>query len=152
MLIPGSPAYLDHFYGTEPIFADLPDGRCRWGWRYFDTYPVTSIAAWPPGGGVYILARHEREPAEILDGRPAKATALYVGETKNFSARLGPLHEKWFDALIQGMTHAHVWAMPYATNADRLELERELREEFRPVLNPPPLRAPAPAPLPWFRW
>ncbi len=152
MLIPGSPAYLDHFYGTRPILAGLPDGRCRWGWRLFDTYPATSTASWPPGGGVYIFARREHNLAEVLGGLPAECTALYVGETGDFSTRLGPSHERWLSALGCRMTHVHIWAMPYETKASRLDLERELREESQPVLNPLPRRVPARVTLPWLRW
>lgn len=99
---------------------------CWWGPRPFDAYTATTTAPWPVGGGVYIFAR----------GRAAGRRAIYVGETEHFATRLTPSHERWPDALGFGATEIHVWSMPGATKAERLDLERDLRERYQPVLNP----------------
>ncbi|MCY4510398.1 MAG: hypothetical protein OXG35_26095 [Acidobacteria bacterium] len=105
---------------------------CWWGPRAFDTYTAATTAPWPVGGGVYIFAR----------GRAGGRRAIYVGETECFETRLAS-HERWLDALGFGATEIHVWAMPGATKAERLDLERDLRERYQPVLNPLPQRLPS---------
>ena len=98
-----------------------------WGPRDFDVYLAGATA--PTGGGVYIFAR------AVLGGY----RAIYVGETECFAARL-TTHEKWpAAALDHGATHIHIWQMPGGTKAERLSLERDLCEQYRPVMNPPPL-------------
>ena len=99
---------------------------CRWGPRAFGVYTAATRALWPVGGGVYIFAR----------GRAGGRRAIYVGETEWFATRLAPSHERWPDALGCGATEIHVWSMPGATKAERLDLERDLREQHQPVLNP----------------
>ena len=95
--------------------------------------PAATPVPWRPvprpplGGGVYIFARGDR--------------AIYVGETECLAARLVPSHERWLDALGYGATHVDYLEMPYATKAERLNLERDLREQYWPVMNPPRPRA-----------
>ena len=102
---------------------------CWWGLRAFDAYTAATTAPWPVGSGVYIFVR----------GR----VAIYVGETEHFATRLTSSHERWPDALGFGATEIHVWSMPGATKAERLDLERDLRERYQPLLNPLPQRLPS---------
>ena len=85
------------------------------------------------GGGVYIFVR----------GRAGRHRAIYVGETECFATRLTLSHERWPDAVGFGAIEIHVWSMPGATKVERLDLERDLREQHQPVLNPLPRRRPS---------
>ena len=129
MLMPNDPAHSRH--ALVRALLGSPD-ECWWGPRLFDAYSASTTAPLPLGGGIYIFARVE----------PTGHRAIYVGETECFATRLHIHHEKWSDAVWHGMTHVHVWAMPGATKAERLDLERDLREQHLPLMNPPPLRLP----------
>ena len=118
----------DPHYSREALARALVGAPsvCWWGPRAFDAYSAATTAPWPLGGGVYLFARAE----------PEGHRAIYVGETECFATRLVPFHERWPDALDHGATHVRVWGMPDATKAERLDLERDLREQYRPVMNP----------------
>ena len=128
MLMPNDPHYSRE--ALARALGGAPSVCWEWGPRAFAAYPAATTVPWPLGGGVYIFARAE----------PERHRAIYVGETECFATRLVPSHERWSDALGHGATHVHCCEMPYATKAERLNLERDLREQYRPVMNPPPLR------------
>lgn len=120
--------------------------KCWWGLCDFDVYSAGTTAPLPSGGGVYIFARPGSRGPE----------PVYIGETGCFAARLVASHEKVPAAERCGASEIHVWAMPYATKAERLDLERDLREQYQPVMNPltpamPWSRPPAHLRMPWYR-
>ena len=100
--------------------------KCWWGSRQFDVYSAGTTAPWPWGGGVYIFARPE----------PRGPEPVYIGETESFATRLVSSHEKVPVAGFYGAAEIHVWSMPSSTGRERRALERELREQFQPVMNP----------------
>lgn len=59
-------------------------------------------------------------------------TALYVGQTNDFSARL-PSHEKLNEAVQRGATHIHALVVPLQQNRDALELR--LVRHLQPPMN-----------------
>lgn len=135
------------------MFGFLKAPKADWGGRAFDVHPASGKPLLPLGGGIYILAKEELVGlADHLAGQ-TRYSALYIGETGDFADRLRPSrHEEWQRAVDFGMTHVHVLSMLGATKAERLAVERELRERYRPTLNLPPLRVPTlgnPAGLCW---
>ena len=152
MLMPTDPERVDYAPRERLVRAlvGAPE-PCRWGQHLFDAYPAASTVPWPPGGGIYIFTGREQVGlAAMLAGRSPKCVPLYVGETEDFSTRLTPTHEKWPGALGYGATHIHVCSMLDASKTERLDVERELRGQFQPVMNPLPRHLPSSFP-PWAR-
>ena len=58
---------------------------------------------------------------------------LYIGETDELRDRLGPGHNKWNDALCQGMNYISVY-VPFPVES-RHNIEKELIQHFKPPLN-----------------
>lgn len=101
----------------SPVWTGL-DGT-HYAYKVFDL-----TVNWNDVPGNYIFVKH--------DG--ANWHPLYIGETENFSVRLGPQHEKWSAALRHGMTHvhAHTGSEHRVTRRDE---ERNLIASYKPILN-----------------
>ncbi len=98
-----------------------------WGGYDFTSYDPTQTN-WNDVPGVYIFA------GMSPDGRWWQAK--YVGQTKSFKTRLGPNdnnHERWQEALRQGVTHIH--ARVVHDDVERRSLEVMLIETYNPPMN-----------------
>lgn len=92
-----------------------------WLRRSFEVYPRDT--RWNSVPAVYIFA---------TVGEDGKWVPLYVGETGDLRTRLAT-HEKWSGAQRLGMTHVHTRVIPQ--RPQRLELEDELKQAYKPRLN-----------------
>lgn len=77
---------------------------------------------WNEEAGLYIFAYQTQQ----------SWTALYVGQTDNFSNRL-PNHERWEEAVQLGATHVHTVVVSLQT--DRDQLEKRLIQVLQPEMN-----------------
>lgn len=91
---------------------------------HFSALPVWRWAD-SSGSGVYMFVRRECN---------ATRTILYVGETSNFAARLGPTHEHWAQAVREGMNEIHIHFVA-KTRGERLDIETMVRNTYNPLLN-----------------
>ena len=78
--------------------------------------------------GVYIFSKAVPNTQGATDHN-----FLYIGETSAFKERLNPNHEKWDEALCQGMNCIFVY-VPQPTES-RFEIENDLIAHLRPPLN-----------------
>lgn len=83
------------------------------------------------GPAVYVMAY---DPGDHV------VTPLYVGETEQLRGYIGPTHLKWQDALVRGMNVVCVHIEPRGEQLRR-NLERVLRERYKPPLNQEPTPA-----------
>lgn len=104
-----------------PVFG-LPIFDCNG--VHFSALPVWRWAD-SSGSGVYMFVRRECN---------ATRTILYVGETSNFAARLGPTHEHWAEAVHEGMNEVHFHFLANS-RAERLRIETMVRNSYDPLLN-----------------
>ena len=58
---------------------------------------------------------------------------LYIGESETLKDRVTPNHEKWDDAIRQGMNFVSIY-VPYSAET-RQGIEKELIQHFKPPLN-----------------
>jgi hypothetical protein len=82
-------------------------------------------ASWNDVPGNYIFAKR------VQSGR---WIALYIGETESLRARLTPSHEKWTNALRDGMTHIHAHTSNVLKSVRSGE-ELNLVQNYRPPCN-----------------
>lgn len=94
----------------------------RWLQYDFNVYDLST--SWNDVPGIYIYSRRDAEHRLW--------TPLYIGQTESFRHRL-PHHERKPAALVHGATHLH--AKVEYVEAERLRIESELIERFRPILN-----------------
>lgn len=94
---------------------------CNWDGNQFTIYPPNT--AWNNVPGLYIFAK-------VDSSRYWRA--LYIGSTDSLSNRLSH-HERWDEALRQGMTHIH--ARVESNYTQRLLLEQHLVQRFNPPMN-----------------
>ena len=97
----------------------------RFNIRAFPLEPGASSI--PASGGVYAFARLG---TNALSDRVWRL--IYVGQARRLNKRL-PTHENWPAARQQGATH--VLYMLQEHKDARLRIERELIEEYQPILN-----------------
>lgn len=99
--------------------------QCEWLTNvWFDVYRYAASKRWPVGGGLYVFAQ--------LDQAGKAWIPLYVGRAKSLHTRLSN-HEDWPEAEQEGATHVHVVVVP--NPATRRRLERDLYDEYEPLLN-----------------
>lgn len=92
-------------------------------YRIYDLDPT-----WNNVPGNYIFAKWD---GSIAGGQ---WVPLYIGETDSFERRLVPSHERWADALRDGMTHVHAHTGSPVQETRRYE-EWNLIRQYMPLLN-----------------
>lgn len=80
----------------------------------------------PEVGGIYIFA--------FLRDSPLEWVPLYIGETKSFADRI-PSHEKWPKLRELRVSHIHVHVLGVRNEAERKNIEKELRQTYTTRLN-----------------
>ena len=98
---------------------------CDWFGHTFTVLPHD--ATWHDVPGVYIFASHQQPP-----GGPRQWSAIYVGATTSFSARI-PNHEAWLAARNLGASAVHAMVVQRADQ--RKAIEEYLIARSQPQLN-----------------
>ena len=89
----------------------------------FAVYEVEEVPdALPASAGIYVFAAVEKDEWEVL----------YVGRSIDVRSRVAN-HDRWQEALAEGMTH--VLVREVLPKRDRDTLETLLIQEFQPTLN-----------------
>ncbi len=100
----------------------------------FTAFP---LSAPPRGAGIYILAQPTLDPR---DRAASDWTALYIGETSEFSDQLNTRHDGLTGARKLGAKHVLVHFCGRGEDARR-HVETDLISALRPALNARELRA-----------
>ena len=82
---------------------------------------------WRSVPGIYIFAGLVKDRRGNSAWRP-----YYVGQTSNLADRI-PNHERWIEAKRKGATHVH--ARVETNNYLRFMIEKELIQQYKPLLN-----------------
>jgi hypothetical protein len=119
---------------TNPLLQTVnPSNRVIWtgasGKRY-DTFLDPIWSAYLVRSGIYIFCR---------ETSPGSWTAVYVGETDDFSRRLTSdltLHHRWESIRAAGATHICTLHIPNDhAGGLRLQIETDLRHALNPPCN-----------------